>query len=182
MKKEIHIDEVEDKYIFDNGFGPRVYHCRNCGGHKLVAYHEGGGFVPQKYNCDGCGEKGISSPTWTTLKQGIITVKLASVGNPDFGQNPNEPLWGAEPDKEVQVKDLREASIVCREFISDNDLGSGNWVGGQVYEDGKQIARISYNSRVWKYEPEKKFTDPSIELIPPLTYEMMIEHNKKKKS
>lgn len=82
-----------------------------------------------------------------------MKVKLASIGNPDFGQNPNEPMWGCEPNKMVPVKTFREASDACMKFIEDNDLGSGNWYGGEIYDDkGKIIAHVSYNGRVWEGE------------------------------
>lgn len=81
-----------------------------------------------------------------------MKVTLASVGNPDFrGQDPNKPLFGCEPNKEVEVKTFKEASQVCVDFIMKNDLGSGNWAGGNIKDDsGKVIAVVSYNGRVWE--------------------------------
>ena len=38
----------------------------------------------------------------------------------------------------------------CREFIDEHDLGGGNWSGGEVYEEGTLVARVSYNGRVWR--------------------------------
>jgi len=77
-------------------------------------------------------------------------LQLASVGNPDFGQDPDAPYWMCEPDVMVDVETLEEASQRCRDFIRENELGCGHWAGGQVYYDGEQIAYISYNGRVWK--------------------------------
>ena len=74
---------------------------------------------------------------------------LASVGNPDFNQDPDRPMWSCEPDKEVDVNSFAEASKACRQFINDNDLGGGNWAGGKIYEGSKLIAKVSYNGRVW---------------------------------
>lgn len=82
-------------------------------------------------------------------KVGVFGVVLASAGNPDFGQDPDRPLWGVRPCK-VTVTTLNDASAACRTFISDNGLGSGNWAGGNVISDGKVVARISYNGRVWR--------------------------------
>ena len=80
-----------------------------------------------------------------------MKVILSSVGNPDFRQDPNKPLFGCEPNKVVKVKTFKEASEVCVKFIIDNDLGSGNWSGGSIYNHrGKIIAIVSYNGRVWK--------------------------------
>lgn len=80
-----------------------------------------------------------------------LRVTLASVGNPDFNQNPNRPMWGCEKNKTVTVASYKEASEVCSKFINDNDLGSGNWAGGEILDDkNKVIAHVSYNGRVWE--------------------------------
>ena len=80
-----------------------------------------------------------------------MKVNLASVGNPDFRQDPNNPLFGCEPNKFVSVKTFKEASEACVKFINENDLGSGNWYGGEIYDNkGKIIAHVSYNGRVWE--------------------------------
>lgn len=80
-----------------------------------------------------------------------MKVKLASIGNPDFGQDPDKPMYGCEPNKMVKVKTFKEASEACVKFIMDNDLGSGNWFGGEIYDDNnKVIAHVSYNGRVWE--------------------------------
>ncbi len=80
-----------------------------------------------------------------------MKVKLSSVGNPDFGQNPNQRLYGSEKNKVVTVTSFKEASDVCRDFIDNNDLGSGNWSGGEILdENNKIIAHVSYNGRVWE--------------------------------
>lgn len=80
-----------------------------------------------------------------------MKVTLASVGNPDFRQDPTKPMYGCEPNKEVEVATFKEASIVCSNFIHENDLGSGNWAGGDIKDDsGKVIAVVSYNGKVWK--------------------------------
>lgn len=45
---------------------------------------------------------------------------------------------------------IAEASAACRKFIADNELGGGNWSGGDVQDEaGKVVARISYNGRAW---------------------------------
>ncbi len=79
-----------------------------------------------------------------------MKVKLHSVGNPDFGQNPNQPLYGCR-NKTVKVQSLSEARQKCLDYINENDLGGGNWSGGEVINDqGEVIAYISYNGRVWE--------------------------------
>lgn len=89
-----------------------------------------------------------------------MKVKLASVGNPDFGQHPDQPLYGCEADKIVPVKSFKEASELCQQFIEDNDLGAGNWSGGEIFNDKNEvIAHVSYNGRVWegqRWNPDSK--------------------------
>jgi len=78
-----------------------------------------------------------------------FTVTLASVGNPDHGQSPEHSLPGVKSIT-LPVKTLQQASDACQKYITENDLGSGNWSGGDVSCDGKLIARVSYNGRVWR--------------------------------
>lgn len=77
-----------------------------------------------------------------------VTVTLRSAGNPDFGQDPEHPVPGV-PYLTAEVDSLTEASDVCRQYIDTYELGGGNWTGGAVYQDGRQIAHISYNGRIW---------------------------------
>ncbi len=50
-----------------------------------------------------------------------------------------------------EVSNLNEASKVCQKYISHFNLGSGNWVGGNIVDDDNNfVARISYNGRIWK--------------------------------
>ncbi|PQJ82464.1 hypothetical protein [Polaribacter glomeratus] len=52
-----------------------------------------------------------------------------------------------------EVKDLEEASSICRKFIQTYSLGSGNWLGGRVINEKSDfLARISYNGRIWDNE------------------------------
>jgi hypothetical protein len=57
----------------------------------------------------------------------------------------------------VKVKSLSEAQNKVREFIEENDLGSGNFTGGDLFLNGKKIGMVSYNGRLWdlKDEPMK---------------------------
>jgi len=75
----------------------------------------------------------------------MLRVKLASVPNPDYDE-----WFFPAPTRYVTVKSLKEASKKCREYIEQFNLGAGNWIGGQVSQNRKRIARISYNGRVWK--------------------------------
>lgn len=82
-----------------------------------------------------------------------MKVELKSVGNPDFGQDPNRPMYGCEKNQTVEVKSLKDAQERCLEFIKENDLGGGNWAGGRIKLNGKLIGYVSYNGRVWDKEP-----------------------------
>lgn len=83
-----------------------------------------------------------------------LVVYLGSCGNPDFGQDPNHPLYGAEKNRLALVKSLEDASRLCREFITKNELGGGNWTGGHVFNavSGEALALVSYNGRIWEYQ------------------------------
>lgn len=83
----------------------------------------------------------------TMRKDKKLTVKLSSCGNPDFrGQESSDIL---SPAQIGTIASLEAASIMCRAYIEGWDLGGGNWTGGQIFENGKQIAKVSYNGRIW---------------------------------
>jgi hypothetical protein len=83
-----------------------------------------------------------------TEKVNGLTVRLASAGNIDHGQNPMEPIWGV-PNGSRRVETLAEASKACRDYIDEHGLGGGSFTGGAVFWQGRQVARVSYNGRVW---------------------------------
>lgn len=90
----------------------------------------------------------------------MMTVKLSSCGNPDHRQNPNDSL---SPEICASVATLEEASERCMAYIAEWNLGGGNWSGGQVYIRGnEQIARISYNGRIWDMD-DNEIVNPSDE-------------------
>jgi hypothetical protein len=88
-------------------------------------------------------------------------ILLANCGNPDYGQDPNAPLPGVESGLWVPVSDAREASEEARRYISENNLGGGNWAGGLVRSVilKRTAARVSYNGRVWSVLRDK--SDPT---------------------
>ena len=53
--------------------------------------------------------------------------------------------------KAVEVENFAAASIAVRKFIEQNDFGSSDFIGGEVYDSStdKLIAKISYNGRIW---------------------------------
>ena len=83
----------------------------------------------------------------------MLKVKLSSCGNSDFPEQRN--IESLSPKKTVNVHDLKQASKVCRDYIEEYDLGGGNWIGGQVFDGEKQIARISYNGRIWDLDDKE---------------------------
>lgn len=80
-----------------------------------------------------------------------LEVWLSSVGNPDHGQDPTQPVFGVPQYWQV-VESLGRASAMCRSYIVGNDLGGGNWTGGLVRrrDTHEELATVSYNGRVWR--------------------------------
>ena len=80
-----------------------------------------------------------------------FSVQLSNVGNPDYRQDSGRPLpetvcgW-------AQVDTLKEASELCRLYISFYELGGGNWNGGLITQNdnGLVVGHVSYNGRVWE--------------------------------
>ena len=84
------------------------------------------------------------------------SMTLSSVGNPDFGQDPNCRLWGVA-DKYIRANSFDDIKQIAREWIEDNDIGGGNWTcPALIYNDGiswsnrVEVGVVSYNMRVWK--------------------------------
>lgn len=81
--------------------------------------------------------------------KGSYKVLLASVGNPDFGQDSRRSLPGV-PRRTLRVASIADASKACRAYIAHYELGGGNWIGGEVKKAGVAVAKISYNGRAWE--------------------------------
>lgn len=79
-----------------------------------------------------------------TMDAKKYTMKLRSVGNPDFGQ------YAPVSDPETVSGDtLIEMRAHCDRYTQFWNLGGGNWVDPVVTENGKKIGRFSYNGRLW---------------------------------
>lgn len=78
----------------------------------------------------------------------IMYVELQSVGNADYGDAEEKRKNIAV--KKVYVDSIEEAQDVVQQFIERHDLGSGNWTGGKVFKDGKNIGFIAYNGRFFE--------------------------------
>ena len=80
----------------------------------------------------------------------MYKVFLANRGNVDYRQNPNNPIFDTESDFYVEIELPIDASEVVRQYIQNNDLGAGSFVGGQIIgEVGEMIGYVSYNGRLW---------------------------------
>ena len=82
--------------------------------------------------------------------KGKYVVQLEAVPNPDF----RKKQWQSQvniKENYKPVRNLKEAQRECRKFIDKNELGVGNWSGGNIYNDkGDLVGYISYNGRAWK--------------------------------
>lgn len=74
---------------------------------------------------------------------------LSHAPNPDVrGGYWVAPLDSGTP-TQIDVDSLADASLRCRRYIQNNELGGGNWTGGQVFDEERLVASISYNGRIW---------------------------------
>ena len=105
-------------------------------------------------SCSWCEHQAAYKRTMDALitPKGAYKVLLASVGNPDFGQDSRRSMPGV-PRRTIRVASLADASRACRAYIAHYELGGGNWLGGTVTKDGKPFAQISYNGRAWEPGP-----------------------------
>lgn len=81
---------------------------------------------------------------------------LQSVGNPDFSQY--APVSNPTA---VKGSTLRAMVKAAEDYREEWNLGGGNWVDPEVRLNGKPVAWISYNGRVWDgpYPKAKEITD-----------------------
>jgi hypothetical protein len=86
--------------------------------------------------------------------------KLIHAKNPDLrGGYWDEPI---DPkNTTAEITSLKEARKVYRDWIIKNGLGGGNLTmkSGQVTENDKVIARVSFNGRVWDNEGKEIIID-----------------------
>jgi hypothetical protein len=78
----------------------------------------------------------------------VYEVELEAESNPDYDKSSHEGSVNIKSHK-VKAKSIDNAREIVMDFIMENDLGSGNWGGGNVYQNGKKIGHISYNGRYW---------------------------------
>lgn len=83
----------------------------------------------------------------------MLTMALSSAKNPDIRNGYWTPGRRPAP-RTVEVESIAAAVKACGDYIARNDLGGGNWSGGSILRDGVEVARISYNGRVWEAKDE----------------------------
>ena len=77
----------------------------------------------------------------------MYTVKLSTCGNIDKGQNPYEPMYSV-PSYTLGCQTIEEGIQEVIRYIELFDIGSGNWTGGQVYDENDNlIGQIHYNGK-----------------------------------
>ena len=87
-----------------------------------------------------------------------LEVELGAEPNPSHSFRRHEGSVKLKTHR-VKVKSLNEARNKVMSFIEENDLGAGNFTGGDLFSHGKKIGSVSYNGRLWnlKNEPIKMF-------------------------
>jgi len=85
-----------------------------------------------------------------------LSVEISAEPNPDYDKNTHNGSINIKP-KKVKINSLQEASTIVRKFINDNDLGGGNFTGGNIYSDNKIVGRVSYNGRIWDVNNNEMF-------------------------
>lgn len=78
-----------------------------------------------------------------------MKVEMKASPNPDYDAPDDRATIRIKAFRH-EVDSFKDASRAVRHFIETNNLGSGNWTGGRIFDDaGKVIGRVSYNGRVW---------------------------------
>lgn len=88
-----------------------------------------------------------------------------------YGQGNGSGYWKKPKDKKsmrIDVATFAEAAKKFRDWIERNGLGSGNLEmdAGEVEgEDGRTLARVSHNGRIWTPEVEPGNWRSTVEVI-----------------
>lgn len=72
------------------------------------------------------------------------SLKLRSVGNPDFGQY--APVSNPVTVHAATIEEIAALAEAYRDFWN---LGGGNWTSPCIMEGKRKVAKISYNGRLW---------------------------------
>ena len=83
----------------------------------------------------------------------MYKILLMACGNVDHMENPYDNIVnGIKVHKSLETcESIKECQEIAKKYIDTNNLGSGNWNGGAVYDDyGNQIGYVSYNGKYWE--------------------------------
>ena len=82
----------------------------------------------------------------------MYKVTLSACGNIDHNENPYSNIINGEEvsAQEIECNSIRECQEAVLKYIDDNNLGSGNWTGGDVTKNNRVVGYISYNGRFWE--------------------------------
>ena len=82
----------------------------------------------------------------------MYKVILSACGNIDHNENPYNNIVNYEIIEpcEVECSSIKECQEAVLKYIDDNNLGAGNWTGGDVTKNNKKVGYISYNGRFWE--------------------------------
>ena len=79
-----------------------------------------------------------------------MTVTVSHAPNPDIVGGYWQDTVDSRKAQYIEVNGINEAIRTCRGYIRLNELGGGNWTGGEVFNNGEYIGRISYNGKFWQ--------------------------------
>jgi len=81
----------------------------------------------------------------------MYKVILSACGNIDHNENPFDNIvdYVEVLPQVVECKSIEECQQAVSKYIDANNLGSGNWNGGKVFKNNKQVGYVSYNGRYW---------------------------------
>ena len=78
---------------------------------------------------------------------------LQACGNVDHEENPYENIVNGKIVQENHIicNSIKECQKATRNYIEQNNLGSGNFLGGFTFDEyDNQVGYISYNAKYWK--------------------------------
>ena len=70
----------------------------------------------------------------------MYEIKTQVCGNPDFGQDPRKPPYGVRV-KKIKANTFDELKTLVREWMSDNDIGGGNWQDPPLLVNGEVVVK-----------------------------------------
>jgi hypothetical protein len=89
----------------------------------------------------------------------MLTLVLHCPGNPDFGQTGK-----AAPSLRCSGASAAELVDVALQYRDRHELGGGNFIAW-LERDGRKVAELSYNGRLWtpSSEPRRELTEEQVD-------------------